>query len=71
MREHQRPVFFGQVLIVSQSRRRTCDQTGQHGLANRVRVAPQVVALKLDQVEGVEEHARVVAPVADAIERRD
>ena len=34
------------------------------------RIAPQVVPVQLDQVEGVQEHAAVVAAVADAIELR-
>jgi hypothetical protein len=34
------------------------------------RVAAQVVAVKLDQVEGVEEDACVMPPVADAVEAR-
>jgi hypothetical protein len=45
---------------------------GQHGCERRLadfeRIAPQVVAVQLDQVERVEEHARIVAAVADAIE---
>ena len=32
--------------------------------------APQVLAVNFDQVEGVEEHAGVVAAVADAVEAR-
>jgi hypothetical protein len=32
------------------------------------RIAAQVIAVQLDQVEGVQEHARIVAGVADAIE---
>jgi hypothetical protein len=35
------------------------------------RIAPQVFAVKLDQVEGIEEDALVVPAIADAIERRD
>jgi hypothetical protein len=35
------------------------------------RIAAQVVHIQLDQIEGVEEYAVVMAAVADAIERRD
>jgi hypothetical protein len=45
-------------------------QRRQRGLAGRERLAPQVVAVERDQVERVQEHARVVAAVADAIEAR-
>jgi hypothetical protein len=38
------------------------------GLADLERIAAQVVAVQLDQVEGVQEDARIVASVADAIE---
>ena len=43
----------------------------ERGLAHLQRVAAQVVAVQLDQVEGVEEHGAVVAAVADAIELGD
>src|SRR5258707_4363371 len=46
----------------------------RHPLERTVRwldgLAPQVIAVKLDQVEGVQEHARVVAAIADAVEAR-
>jgi uncharacterized protein YjbJ (UPF0337 family) len=37
-------------------------------LADLKRIASQIVAVQLDQVESVQEHAGVVAPIADAIE---
>ena len=43
----------------------------KRGLADLKRVAPQVVAVQLDQVEGVEEDALVSALVPDEIERGD
>jgi hypothetical protein len=43
----------------------------ERGLAHFKRVAAQVVAVQLDQVKGVHENRRVVAPVADAIELSD
>src|SRR5262249_21118948 len=41
----------------------------ERGLADRKRIAPQVVAVQLNQVEGVEEYALVSAVVTDEIER--
>ena len=43
----------------------------KRGLAHLQRVAAQVVAVELDQIKCVEEHAAVVAAVADAIDLRD
>jgi len=42
---------------------------GERGLADLKRIAPQVVAVQLDEVEGVEEDALVSAVVTDEIER--
>jgi hypothetical protein len=39
---------------------------GERGLAHLKRIAPQVVAVQLDQIEGVQEDAGVVPPIADA-----
>jgi hypothetical protein len=36
----------------------------------RLSLAPQVVAVQLDEIEGIEKHAGVVPPVADAIKAR-
>src|SRR5215831_2272319 len=41
----------------------------ERGLADLERIAPQVVAVQLDEVEGVEEYALVSAVVTDEIER--
>jgi hypothetical protein len=41
----------------------------ERGFAHQ-RLTPQVVAVPLDQIEGVQEHAGVMPPVADAIEAR-
>ena len=43
----------------------------ERGLANLKRITPQVVAVQLDQVEGVEEYLVVSALVTDEIERSD
>ena len=46
----------------------------RHPLERTVRwldgLAPQVIALKLDQVEGVQEHPSIITPISDAIEVR-
>ena len=42
----------------------------ERGLADLKRIMPQVVAVQLDQVEGVEESVTVMASVADTVERR-
>ena len=41
----------------------------ERGLAHFQRIAPQVVAIQLDQVEGIEEGVAVMASVADTVER--
>src|SRR5262249_12080928 len=41
----------------------------ERGLADLKRITPQVVAVLLDQVEGVQERAVVMAAVANEIER--
>jgi hypothetical protein len=41
----------------------------ERGLADLKRIAPQIVAVQFDQVEGIEEDALVSAVVPDEIER--
>ena len=41
----------------------------ERGLADLKRIAPQVVAVQLDEVEGVQERAVIMAAVANEIER--
>src|SRR5262245_41518635 len=43
----------------------------ESGLADLKRIAPQVVAVQFDKVEGIEEYALVSALVTDEIERGD
>ena len=43
----------------------------ERGLADFERIAPQVVAVQLDEVEGVEKDAPISALVTDEIERGD
>ena len=51
--------------------RRAPEQAGKRRLAHRERITPHVLTIELDQVEGIEEHARIVPPIADAVEARD
>jgi hypothetical protein len=55
------------MLVQPQARRRAREKAGECRLANSERVTPQVVTVQLDQVEGVEEHARVVPAMADTV----
>jgi hypothetical protein len=41
----------------------------ERGLADLERVTPQIIAIQLDQVEGVQEHVPVMLAVADTLER--
>src|SRR2546423_6997434 len=42
----------------------------ERGLADLKWITPQVVAVQLDQVEGIEEYARIMPPIPDAVEAR-
>ena len=59
------------VLIQPQAGRRTREQVAEQRLARGERVMPQVVSVKLDQVEGVQENAIVVPAIPDALKIRD
>jgi len=54
-----------------QTRHRAREHARERRLAHRERLAPQVITVELDQVECVQEHVLVMAPIADAIEARD
>jgi hypothetical protein len=56
------------MLVEAQAARRAGEQAGERGLAHRQRLAPQVVALELDQIEGKQEGAGVMPAIADAVE---
>ena len=71
MLEHKRAILLVYVFVEAQPRPRTREQARKCCLTHRERIAPQVVAIKLDQVEGVEEHGRIVLPIPNAVERRD
>src|SRR5262245_1654904 len=69
MREHGRTISLD-VFIEPQARSGTPQYPCQRGLPCIERLTPQVVAVQLDQIEGVEKDAGVVAAVADAVEAR-
>jgi len=46
-----------------------CHDSCERGLADLRWIAPEIVAVQFDQVEGVKKHAIVSAVVADEIER--
>jgi hypothetical protein len=41
----------------------------ERGLADHKRIAPQIIAIQLDQVEGIEERIAIMTSVADTLER--
>jgi hypothetical protein len=61
------PSSWSKVLIQPQARTGLGQYGGERGLAHLKRVPAEVVAVQLDQVEGVEEDAGVVPPIADAV----
>jgi len=68
MGEDGRAVAF-QMLVEAQAKASFGQHTSKRGLADLNRIAPQVVAVQLDQVEGVQERAVIMAAVANEIER--
>src|SRR5262245_41153516 len=58
------------VVVNLQPYQRFGEQPDQQHLAMLDRLAPQVITIKLNEVEGVEEHAPVIAPVAQPVEHR-
>src|SRR5262252_7063040 len=68
MGEDGRAVAFN-MLVKAQAKANFGQHTSKRGLAHFQRIAPQVVAVQLDEVEGVEEYAVISAVVTDQIER--
>jgi hypothetical protein len=60
--------FDGSPLIQSQTPRSSREYAGERGLPHVQWVAPQVVSVELDQIEGPHEHVGVMTAVSDAIE---
>ena len=59
------------LLVEAKPRRHPAGGGSRASPWHRERVPPQVVAIKLDEIERVEEHAPIVPAIADAIEARD
>jgi len=68
MGEDGRAVAF-HVLVEAQTKASFGQHTSKRGLAHFQRITPYVVAIQLDQVEGVEKGVTVMASVADTVER--
>src|SRR5215831_18423881 len=66
--EDGRAVAF-HVLVEAQAKASFGQHTPKRGLAHFQRITPQVVAVQLNEVEGVEEYVLVSAVVTDEIER--
>jgi hypothetical protein len=71
MAKHHLAVLVLKVLIESKVGCRLSQHGSKRRPTHRRRIASQVVAVELDQVEDVEEHAGVVATVTDSVEGRD
>ena len=68
MREDGRAVALN-MLVEAQAKASLAQHTSKRGLADLKRIAPQVVSVQFDEVEGVEEYALVGALVTDEPER--
>ena len=70
MSEHGRPVML-EVLVEQDTGRRLGQERGESRLARYEGLAPQVVAIQFDQIDGAQEHAVVVVAVSQSVEIRD
>jgi hypothetical protein len=69
--ENERPVLVVKMLVKADTRCRTRHYPFKRGLAHGKRIAPQIIAVQLDQIERPHEHVAIVAAVSDAVEQRD
>jgi len=69
VREDGRAVAFD-MLVEAQAKASFGQHTSERGFAHLQRITPHVVAVQLDEVEGVEEYALVSAVVTDEIKGR-
>src|SRR6516165_3339067 len=69
--KHERPILLVKMFVEPQARYCSPEQARKRRLAHGKRVAPEIVAVQLDQVEGVEEHTRVMVAVPDALKGRN
>jgi hypothetical protein len=71
MLEDERAIVVVEMLVQPQPRRSSRNQAGQRGLAYGKRIAAKIIAVQLDEIEGPEENAIAIAPVAHALEACD
>jgi hypothetical protein len=62
---------LAKVLIETQPGRCSRKQAYQCCLADVQRLASEIIPVQFDQVEGIEEHAIIIASVPDALKVRD
>jgi hypothetical protein len=67
MSEHRFAVAL-HVLVEPNAMTNPGQDGGQRGLADFERLAAEIVAVELNQIEGVQEHAGVVSAVTDTLE---
>ena len=70
MLKHERAVRLFHVFIKPQAGSGASEHAGKGYFAHIERVAAQIISIKLNQVEGIEKHVRVMVPISDAIEIR-
>ena len=68
MVEHGLAVVEFQMLVEPDANGALRQDRRERGLTDHQRLAPQIVPVQLDQIEGIEEHAAVIPAVADTIE---
>jgi hypothetical protein len=68
MVKDERPVLVVEVLVKPYAWHRLRDHPFQGGLAHGKRIAPEIVAVELDQVERPHENVCVMPPVSDTVE---
>ena len=59
------------VLVQPQPRCRPREHAGERCLPHNERIASNILAIKFDQVEGIQERAVTVVPMPDEVERCD
>ena len=56
------------MLVQADARSGFGQHAGERSFAHAERVAPQIIAVQLNQVEAVEKHGAIMAPIPDAVE---
>jgi hypothetical protein len=71
MLKHERPVLMVEVLVESDAVRCTRQYAFKGGLAHGKRIAPHVIPVEFDQIEGPHKHVPIVPAVSNTVERGD